>query len=955
MKQPPQFSSPSPQSFSEGDWVLVHPQETIGKIIEKTSLWGSAVFRVWLPASDSIIRVDASALSPAQSSVLSTHHLTYLAAAVRVAHALTQDVLLAPIESSVIPLPHQIRALSRAISSDRVRYLLADEVGLGKTIEAGLIMRELKLRGLVRRTLVIAPKGLVTQWVAEMRTHFGEEFRLLIPSDFSAYRRIAQEDNLWQSHPQVVCPMDSVKPLDKRRGWTATQVAEYNRERFEDLISAGWDLVIVDEAHRLGGSTDQVARYKLGQGLAEAAPYLLLLSATPHQGKTDAFHRLISLVDAQAFPDVSSVTKERVQPYVIRTEKRRAIDAEGKPLFKPRRTELAPVSWGEQRHRDQRLLYEAVTEYVREGYNQAMREKRSYIGFLMILMQRLVVSSTRAIKTTLERRLEVLSAEDSGLSQMKLFDETRSPPSSSLRSDDFYDLDGEEQLQLLLRARLQGIRDERAEVKLLLEAAIRCEQQGPDVKAEALLDWIYRLQAEEGDPDLKVLVFTEFVPTQEMLYEFLTERGFEVVCLNGSMDMEERKKVQDAFARDARFLISTDAGGEGLNLQFCHVVINYDIPWNPMRLEQRIGRVDRIGQTHTVRAINFVFEDSVEHRVREVLEEKLAVIFEEFGIDKTGDVLDSAQAGQIFDDLYVEAILNPDVVETKVDEVVKSIQEQARESRQSASVLGSTEDLDPREAQRLLTHPLPHWVERMTVSYLQAHGGKAERKNGAWNLTWPDGETLTGVVFTSKEAEEKPTTRHVTLEDPKVRGLAMRLPPFAPGQPVPVITLPGLAPEIVGFWSLWRISISTADWNRRRIMPLFLADDGRVFAPTARHIWDQLLTTAPVILRHLDIETSHQAFERLRDAAEQQGKMIYDELVQAHRERLAREREKGEYAFAARRKAIQRIGLPQVRNHRLNLLEQEEQRFREQLERRGQILPEMGPLLLVRVEGGAHE
>ena len=213
---------------------------------------------------------------------------------------------------------------------------------------------------------------------------------------------------------------------------------------------------------------------------------------------------------------------------------------------------------------------------------------------------------------------------------------------------------------------------------------------------------------------------------------------------------------------------------------------------------------------------------------------------------------------------------------------------------------------------------------------------------------------IINVVFTSKEAEEKPLSRHVTLEDPKVRGLAMRLPPFAPGQPVPVITLTNLAPEIMGFWSLWRISISTADWNRRRISPLFLADDGRVFAPTARHIWDQLLVTKPTILRHLDVETSHQAFERLQEAAERQGKTIYDELVQDHRERLAREREKGEYAFAARRRATERIGLPQVRNHRLSLLEQEEERFHEQLERRAQILPEMAPLLLVRVEGGAH-
>jgi len=136
-----------------------------------------------------------------------------------------------------------------------------------------------------------------------MHTHFGETFQLLAPSDFAMYRRMAPEKNVWRAFPQVICPLDSVKPLDSRRGWSREQVAEYNRERFEDLIAAGWDLVIVDEAHRLGGSTDQVARYRLGQGLAEAAPYCLLLSATPHQGKTDAFHRLIALLDTRAFPD----------------------------------------------------------------------------------------------------------------------------------------------------------------------------------------------------------------------------------------------------------------------------------------------------------------------------------------------------------------------------------------------------------------------------------------------------------------------------------------------------------------------------------------------------------------------------------------------------------------------------------------------------------------------------
>ena len=942
-------------------WYYSLDHGQICQVIEAQTLWGETFCRIWLPSRDSVVRVPASRLKHLESAGIgSSDTIAYIAAAARVADALTQDVLLAPIESSVIPLPHQIRALSRAIANDRVRYLLADEVGLGKTIEAGLIMRELKLRGLVKRTLVIAPKGLVRQWVSEMRFHFGETFQLVLPEDIKTLKRIAPATgtengekgnhdpevlpaNAWQIFSQVVVPMDSVKPLERRHGWSASQVSDFNRERYEDLITAGWDLVIVDEAHRLGGSTDQVARFKLGRGLSESSPYLLLLTATPHQGKTDSFHRLVSLIDSQAFPDLTSVTRERIEPYVIRTEKRKAIDAEGKPLFKPRKTQLIPVSW-KDRHREQELLYNVVTNYVREGYNQAKREKRNYIGFLLILMQRLVVSSTSAIRTTLERRLEVLATPEEQLTLFPLDLE-----------EEWADLDAQEQIETLLRTNLKALKNERAEVRLLLEVASRCEQSGPDAKAEALLDRIYQLQAEEGDPDLKVLVFTEFVPTQSMLKQFLSDRGFSVVCLNGSMDMDERRRAQDAFARDIRILVSTDAGGEGLNLQFCHVVVNYDIPWNPMRLEQRIGRVDRIGQAHAVRAVNFVFEGSVEHRVREVLEQKLAVIFKEFGIDKTGDVLDSAQAGHMFDEMYVEAILNPEKVEDSVESVVARLQEQAREARTTSSVLGATKDLEPGEAQRLLTHPLPHWVERMTVSYLKAHGGRAERKNQSWNLTWPDGETYENVVFTGKEAERLPAARHLTLEEPKVRGLAMRLPRFAPGQSVPIVSIPGLSEEVQGVWSLWRIAIATMEWNRRRIMPLFLADNGKVYMPTARHVWDQLLVASTQVLSTLDAAVSQAAFAKLQNAAEEQGKPIYEALVQEHRTRIARERDKANYAFAVRRKTVELIGLPQVRNYRLNLLSQEERRFQKQLDQKVPAYPEMVPLLVIRVEGGSHE
>ncbi len=940
-----------------GAWLYSTDHGQLCQVIEVHLLWGETTCTVWLPESNAVARVAAAGLQPVEAANGdSVHEIAYVAAAARVADALTQDVLLAPIEASVIPLPHQIRALSRAMSGGRVRYLLADEVGLGKTIEAGLIMRELKLRGLVQRTLVVAPKGLVTQWVSEMSFHFGETFQLVLPEDIRTLNRLipalgaddtgsseagdGNARNAWRLFDQVVVPVDSVKPVAQRRGWTTQQTEEYNRDRFDDLTAAGWDLIIVDEAHRLGGSTDQVARYKLGQGLAEAAPYLLLLTATPHQGKTDAFHRLISLLDPEEFPDTTSVTRDRVRPHVIRTEKRGAIDADGNPLFKPRHTHLAPVSW-QDRHEGQRLLYEAVTEYVREGYNQAIKEKKSYIGFLMILMQRLVVSSTRAIRATLVKRLSVLEEPEQ---QLTLF-----PVASD---EEWADLDGQGQVDMLLSSRIKALKNEREEVRLLLQAAARCERAGPDAKAEALLDWLYRLQAEEGETDLKTLVFTEFIPTQEMLREFLTERGFSVVCLNGAMEMEERRRVQEEFAGDARILISTDAGGEGINLQFCHVVINYDIPWNPMKLEQRIGRVDRIGQSHTVRAVNLVFEGSVEQRVREVLEEKLSIIFEEFGIDKTGDVLDAAQAGRMFDDVYVEAVINPDRVEEAVDRAVAELQEEVRQARATVSLLGVSEDLGPDEAQGVMAHPLPHWVERMTVSYLRARGGHAEMVGETWRLDWPDGTASPKAVFTSRQAEMVSGARHLTLEDPMVRALATRLPRCVVGQRVPVAAVPGIAAEIQGIWSLWRIAIASPRGDRERTMALFLADGGQVFMPTARRIWDQLLANDVEISNMLSGQDAVSVFERAEAAAQEQGRSVYDELVEEHRAQAAREMEKLDYSFAARRRAVERIGLPEVREHRMAILAEEERAAREKLEQTATAYPEMMPLLLLRVEGG---
>lgn len=940
------------RSFEVGDWVWLEQYQQPAKVIDVLIVWGVVSYRVWLSGSaashaGSVIKVDAdqvSAFVSAQSH--SSASIAYIATGARVATSLQEEVLLAPMGSNVIPLPHQLKALNKAISQPRVRYLLADEVGLGKTIEAGLVMRELKLRGLVRRILVVAPKGLATQWVSEMQTHFSEPFQLIVPGE--AIGAAVLEENIWQRHDQVICPMDSIKPIEKRRGWNLEKINQYNKQRFDDVISAGWDLIVVDESHRLQGSTDTVARFKLGQGLADAAPYFLLLSATPHQGKSDGFHRLMSLLDRDYFPDEASITQDRVKPYVIRTEKRHAIDAEGEPLFRPRRTQLVSVAW-QAKHAVQQQLYDAVTDYVREGYNQAIAARQNAVGFLMILMQRLVVSSPAAIRATLQRRLDVL--EKPALAEQ----------ASLLSSENWADLDGQQQADELLNTRVKALKNEKQEVQWLLELADKCVQQEIDAKADALLEWITLLQQEENDPKLKVLIFTEFVPTQMMLAEFLAARGMSVVTLNGSLSMEERKQVQQAFADDTRVLISTDAGGEGLNLQFCHVIINYDIPWNPMRLEQRIGRVDRIGQKHIVRALNLVFENTVEHRVREVLEEKLNTILEEFGVDKTSDVLDSAQAGKLFDELYTGAINNPDAIDAEIEKALQELRFQAEASQGSKELFADDTPVDAREAEKISQHPLPYWLERMVVNYLHSHGGQAEKiEESCWDLTWPDGEHWHNSLFDNKLAEARPAAEHVTLDRPKIRGLLQGLPVWVPDQAVPTVSIPSIPDSVDGIWSLWQIALdSTGSGHANAInsgmkqtayFPLYQSLEGKAFPATAKRIWEALLSNDAELDAEVSLQPDHASvFDFARQQAEEAGLPAFESLSSRYQETLAQEKEKALYGFAARELAIARIGLEEVRQYRLKKLQQEKQQWEADFSERQKLRPELNALLVLRV------
>ena len=919
---------------ASGDWFWHVRYATPCRVVDRQQAWGGSAYRVWLPTRDVVLRArpdelsDLSDVSPTQEGIL------HAAAAARLADAVEDNLLLAPVQSSVVPLPHQLYALNRAMSSPRVRYLLADEVGLGKTIEAGLILRELKLRGMAKRILVVAPKGLVRQWQAEMRLHFGETFHFVEPAQLAAYRPWrSEEENLWRTQDQVICSLDSVKPLEGRRGWSAEQLASYNRERFEDLVSAQWDLVIIDESHRMGGSTEQVARYKLGAALAEASPYLLLLSATPHQGKTDQFMRLMQLIDRDAFPDENSVQQDRVRPFVIRTEKRAAIDAEGRPLFKPRMTRLFPVTW-KNRHAAQHRLYEAVTDYVRNGYNQALIAQQRHIGFLMILMQRLVTSSTAAIRTTLEKRLGVLEA----------------PPVAQLEFEDWEELDGQAQADLAVQA--SSWEQEKAEVAMLLDLARETESAGTDAKAEALVDLIYKLQQEEGDPALKVLVFTEFVPTQAMLANFMESRGFSVVQLNGGRDLEARTRAQREFAGDARILISTDAGGEGLNLQFCHVIVNFDMPWNPMRVEQRIGRVDRIGQPHVVRAFNFVLDDTVEYRVREVLEHKLAVIAEEFGVDKASDVMDSVESEQLFDRLFAQGLQDPDSIERGCAEVVEQVREQVSQSREHSELLADQHELKPDDARKWRDHPAQFWLERAIVNGLPARGGEASRAGQAWRIRWPDGSESRQVCFDGRTAEQHPELDWITLEDAQARAVVRDLPRYVPGIPLPTVQIDGLPSTVSGTWSLWEVRLASIQGDRKRYQPVFVADDGRSFAPTARRIWD-LLLTEKISLADTDNKEDDALYPAAQSAAESLGEAIIAAMLEEHKDRLAQDRERLEHAFEARQQAIGRIGLANVRAYRRKRLEQEHAAAMAQIGDAESIVPELSPILLLRIGAGA--
>lgn len=888
--------------FNIGDFVFDTATGANVQVMERIELWGYTSYKVFNPANGSVYKATSKQLKMGGNEAqLDENYLRYVMLLSKIKNETSAGVL-SSLSSGIIPLPHQLHVLDRALETRSIRYILADEVGLGKTIEAGMIIKELKTRGLIERILVVCPTGLVSQWSVEMQEKFHEKFQVILPSDFDTIRRLTDNEDVYGQFDQVISPMDSIKPLEKHAGWSDERVEKYNQERIEAIINSGWDLIIIDEAHRVAGSSSDVARYKLGYLLSQASPYLLLLTATPHNGKTEPFLRLIRLLDEQAFPNYKSIVKEQVAPYLIRSEKREAIDNNGNLLFKKRYTHLVELHWDE-RHSLQRQLYEMVSSYVSKTYDKARRnrKKNMCLIFLMIIMQRMVTSSTAAVRQSLERRLHVLLAEETRANTMSETDLDE-------RDIEDGDVDAMEAISLDRTAEIE-------ELKMIISTAKQAEFQHHDVKVDALFDTIDALQSE--DPAQKIILFTEFVGTQAYLKELLESRGYSVSILNGSMDIEERNNALNEFKTNTSIFISTDAGGEGLNLQFANIIINYDLPWNPMKIEQRCGRADRIGQQRDVHIYNMIVRDTVESRVREVLEEKLSVIMKELGVDKYSDVLDSEVAECDFTDAYMSSIGHASRIEQNIVSVEKEMRQQAANAIKYKDILHEEKDLTKlvgKESNFDVDSALRHML-----AYYESWKGN--------DLTLLDRISINDEMI----------TRHLCgslVQDHNGCLLSVGIQNF---------------PNEAGYFMLWELSVSD-DIRDKRIIPIFV-NESYVLRPMAgSRIMNVFLDETSKLNCHMVSNLPEEDYQRMQEICMDFAYNTFVELKDKHAKRSSEQYEKYKYALSLRKEAVEHIGIENIRRSRIAKLVREENDIEAEYKRSGTVLPDFRLMMLIRLE-----
>lgn len=567
------------------------------------------------------------------------------------------DPLLAMNTSKIDPLPFQIEAVyGYILKLPRIRFLIADDPGAGKTIMAGLIIKELKLRGIINKILIVVPGHLKYQWIRELKEKFQESTALIDRSLLDAH----YGENPWQRESQVITSIDFAK----------------REEILPSLGSVDWDLIIVDEAHKMaayryGDKLSKTERYKLGEVLSKSTEHLLFLTATPHKGDPENYRLFLDLLIPGFFATrklIAESIENKDNPLFIRRLKEDLKNFEGEPIFTNRYPKTIRFRLSEK----EKKLYNELSEYVISQYNRALRsDKKRNVAFALLILQRRMASSTYALLRSLERRKNRL--EDL-LKEPELIKEV--PTYIDIEEVDDYEeekrWDQEKQWETLsIAENREELEKEINTLKDLIEKAkeiliVECEVKLSELK-EAIEEGFRRIRKMHGNE--KILIFTESKDTLEYLVKRINSWGYSVNFIHGGMNLPERVGAEKVFQHEKQIMVATEAAGEGINLQFCHLMINYDIPWNPNRLEQRMGRIHRYGQQKDVYVFNLVAEDTREGQVLTKLFDKLEEIRKAIGNDKVFDVIGDTFYGKNLYQLILEAVANA----RSMDEIIKEL------------------------------------------------------------------------------------------------------------------------------------------------------------------------------------------------------------------------------------------------------------------------------------------
>ena len=571
--------------------------------------------------------------------------------------------------SRVDPLPHQLDAVyNHLLKSARCRFLLADDAGAGKTIMSGLLLKELKLRGLVERVLIICPANLAFQWQRELADRFQETFHILRGGDL----RVQYGVNLWNEKPQIITSMDLAK-------------------RDEILPSVrqadDWDLIIVDEAHRMSArdSEHKSERYRLGELLRDKTAHFVLLTATPHKGDPVNFSLFLQLLDQEAYADVKSIHEamerreaacylRRTKEVMLNFPKPQANGVwQAAKLFKKR----IPHTVAFCLEGDEMELYKEVTQYVQRQSARALEagdERRARaVGFIMAMYQRRMASSTHSLKQSLIRRQKGLKQLLETANQLGEIPMPDVPTQEEWEEMDDAEREAREREleRATLAKRKPDLEAELKEIADLITQAQRVEDGGHELKLRRLKEQLTE-QGIFADRNTRLLLFTEYKDTLDYLVSKLKSWGLTVGQIHGGMKPGSRDEEGSRLWAERNFwdlktqvLAATEAAGEGINLQCCHVLFNYDIPWNPNRLEQRMGRIHRYGQTKDCLIFNFFAQNTVEGKVLHKLLEKLQAIRDALNDDAVfnvvGEVLPSNQIERLLRDFYAGKLSANDI------------------------------------------------------------------------------------------------------------------------------------------------------------------------------------------------------------------------------------------------------------------------------------------------------